>query len=271
MKPDYVLFNGGSMKPKLFQEAIIKSLGEWFPEKKPQMLVSKSLDLSVARGAAYYGKVRRGLGVKIGGGSARSYYLEITTQDASGQELEKALTIFPRGTEEGASFETSQTFFLTPNQPVSFQLYSSHIRLHDAFGQLVAIDQAEMHPLPTLQTVLRYGKKENEKIPVKLRIRSTSLGALELFLQSVKTDHQWLLEFQLKMASGQENSLASLEKTRADVTFDMNYLKEAEKLLSASFSAEKRPSVSYAVYGSPYSSRRDFVSVLLNLRRVGGI
>ena len=39
------------------------------------MLTNASLDLAVAFGAAYYGVVRRGGGIRIGGGTARSYYV----------------------------------------------------------------------------------------------------------------------------------------------------------------------------------------------------
>ena len=59
---DYLLFNGGAMKAELFQRAIYESLSRWFPKKAIQILPSVSLELAVARGAAYYGKVRRGLG-----------------------------------------------------------------------------------------------------------------------------------------------------------------------------------------------------------------
>ena len=50
-------------------------LASWNGGRPPTVLESASLDLAVARGAAYYGLVRRGLGVRIGGGSARAYYL----------------------------------------------------------------------------------------------------------------------------------------------------------------------------------------------------
>lgn len=87
--PDYVLFNGGAMKPVLFQEAILSSLSTWFPEKTPQILPSVSLDVAVARGAAYYGKARRGLGVKIGGGAARGYYLALDVQKETEASLKR--------------------------------------------------------------------------------------------------------------------------------------------------------------------------------------
>lgn len=230
-KPDYVLFNGGSMKALPFQKAILESLSQWFPEKQMKALPSVNLDLAVARGAAYYGKARRGLGVRIGGGAARGYYLAIEVKKG----VEKALTLLPRGSEEGSFYESDQTFWLAPNTPVVFNLYSSHVRLHDKSGDLVDIDAQEMQPLPSIQTVLRFGKKsgngESEKIPVHLQIGLTAIGTLELSLKSQKTEHQWALQFQLKSSSGQDNSLAALEKERSDETFDANYLQAAGQRL----------------------------------------
>ena len=45
------------------------------------LLENDRLDLAVARGAAYYGMVRRGLGVRIAAGLARSYYIGAATAD----------------------------------------------------------------------------------------------------------------------------------------------------------------------------------------------
>ena len=116
-KPDYVLFNGGAMKPQAFRQALMNALKTWFPDKVPQELESYSLDLAVSRGAAYYGKARRGAGICIGGGAARGYYLAIDVQGQS-----KALTLLPRGSEEGSTYEPEQTFWVIPNTPVIFPL-----------------------------------------------------------------------------------------------------------------------------------------------------
>lgn len=264
--PDFVLFNGGAMKPKIFQEAILQSLRAWFPGKNSSVLPTYSLDLAVARGAAYYGKARRGFGVRIGGGAARGYYLEI---DVRGEQ--KALTLLPRGAEEGAVYEPDQVFNLKPNVPVSFYLYTSHVRLHDRQGDFVPIDLQEMHRLPPIHTVLRYGKKqaqseENTKIPVRLQIRLTAIGTLELWLKSLTTDHRWTLEFQLRSASGQENSLAMIGETRRDETFDSSHLQEAEKLIEKSFldpGAFKQEKVMDGLEKAIESPRKDWPPSLL--------
>lgn len=233
--PDYVLFNGGTMKPAAFQEAVFKALNLWFPEKNVKTLESMSLDLSVSRGAAYYGKARRGEGIKIGGGAARGYYLGIMVE---GQE--KALTLLPRGSEEGTVFEPNQTFWVTPNSPVSFKLYSSHTRLQDESGTFVDIVPEEFHPLPLIQTVLRFGKGtasevSKDKIAATIGIQMTPIGTLELWIASKKTPHRWTLEFQLRNVEGQENSVGLIEKGRKDETFDKSDLEAPKRLISSLF------------------------------------
>lgn len=244
---DYLLFNGGTMKPLLFQEAIINSLRTWFPHKLPKVLPSLNLDLAVARGAAYYGKVRRGKGVAIKGGLPRTYYLEIEVKTAKGESHYQALTLLPRGSEEGHVFRSAQVFSLRANTPVAFHLLTSHVRLNDKEGSIVEIDEQEIQRLPPIQTVLRYGKKQivekiDQNIPVQLVIKLTPIGTVEIWLESQNTEHRWNLEFQLRSASGQDNSMIALEKKQQDETFEAGYLEEAKKSLEDLFKGMAKPS-----------------------------
>lgn len=236
MKPDFVLFNGGALKPASFQEAIVSSLNAWFPDKKVSVLESYHLDLAVSRGAAYYGKVRRGLGVRIGGGCPRSYYFAVS--NASG---EKAITIMPRGSDEGTSHELDCTFQLLPNTPVAFRLYSSHVRLYDQLGEMADIDLQEMQLLPPINTILRFGKGaahevNKTSIPVRLGIALTAIGTLELWFKAENSPHRWELEFQLRKESGQEASMAALDGVRQDETFDAGFLDKAKGVIKALYS-----------------------------------
>lgn len=237
--PDFVLFNGGTMKPQLFQEAVMASLNSWFPHKKVAQLSSYNLDLAVARGAAYYGKVRRGIGVKITGGAARGYYLGLDSQANQGEIVRQALTLLPRGADEGARYEPEHTFLLRPNIPVSFQLYTSHVRLDDHSGDMIGIDPEQLQPLPPIHTILRFGKKKDdptELIPVHLAVHLNAIGILEVQLKSQNTDHVWNLEFQLRTASGQDDSLSLLGATRKDELFDQTHLAESKKCIEETFS-----------------------------------
>src|SRR5690606_39469013 len=98
------------------------------------LLAHLSLDLAVARGAAYYGLVRHGLGVRIEGGSARSYYLGIEGEKGE----RRALCVVPRGMEEGTTRRLERpTFRLLVGQPVRFPLYSSTRDRFDPLGEVV--------------------------------------------------------------------------------------------------------------------------------------
>src|SRR5207249_1123583 len=101
-RPDAILFNGGALEPRVVRERLCEVVGSWHApggDWRPAELEAESLQLAVARGAAYFGLVRRGLGVRIGGGAARTYYLGL------GGEPATALCIVPRGMEEGESVE----------------------------------------------------------------------------------------------------------------------------------------------------------------------
>lgn len=265
--PEYILFNGGVMKPSLFQKAIIQSLEQWFPNNTIEVLESISLDLAVARGAAYYGKVRRGFGTQISGGIPKAFYLGIDRTNARGDKSYQALTLMPRGSTEGATFEHSTIFTLRPNMPVSFNLYNSHIRLNDKHGDFIDVDLKELQPLPAIHTILRLGKKHTENIPVKLHSKLTAIGTLELWLQSQTTEHRWLLEFQLRSVSGMENPIADLNKARQDEIFDDTFLQDAKEYLKNIYASDSKPEkMMEALEGLLNQPRREWsLSILRSL------
>ena len=149
------------------------------------------------------------------------------------------MTLLPKGSEEGSQYEPSEIFHLKPNTPVQFQLFTSHTRLHDQPGDLIAVDAAEMQPLPAIRTVLRFGKGQGGHgpvIPVHLSAALTEIGTLDLQLKAIQTPHQWKLEFQLRSETGQENYLANLAGARSDETLDAEMMQEAQSLIVDAFS-----------------------------------
>src|SRR4029077_4157647 len=70
-RPDFVLFNGGFCAPAVTRERIIEAISVWFggsrSGSRPKLLNNESaeraVESAVARGAAYYGRVRRGTGL----------------------------------------------------------------------------------------------------------------------------------------------------------------------------------------------------------------
>ena len=231
--PDYLLFNGGSLKPVIIQERIRSAVGEWFgleEEKMPRILDNPALELAVARGAAYYGLVKAGRGVRVGGGSPRSYYIGVGTQDQP-QATAKALCVVERGVEEGSAIDLADLEFkVRTNQPVAFDLYASSYRSGDHAGDTVAIDDS-LTALPPIQTVVQYGKKGVQaKIPVTLEAGYTEIGTLALWCCSRISTHRWKLQFQLR---------ASIEKTAVaeQQVFESEIVETARNTLATVFGA----------------------------------
>ncbi len=189
---DIILFNGGALKPKLLRERILKEVSKWFGRKVVRELETVSLDLAVSIGAAYYGLVRQGLGIRVGGGIPRTYYLGVVVDGKT-----KGICLVPKGTKEGERLLLPRTFKVLTNRPVKFQIYTSSLR-GDKFGEVVELNE-EFIPLPPLTTVLKFGRKGRLKeIPVELEIYLSEIGILETYCRSLETPHRWRLQFALR-------------------------------------------------------------------------
>ncbi len=194
--PNVVLFNGGSLKPDLIRKRLKEILTSWSGHPV-RVLDSRSLDLAISWGAAYYGLVTQGLGLRVGGGMARSYFVGVALDEEIRAPM--GVCLVERGTEEGKEVEVSKTFRVRTNRPVKFSLYSSTTRKGDKVGDLVPVDSDDLIKLPPLQTVLRYGKKGRDvQIPVRLGAKVTAIGTLELYCESQESPHRWRLQFQLR-------------------------------------------------------------------------
>jgi molecular chaperone DnaK (HSP70) len=192
---DAVLFNGGFMTPPALRRRVLAQLEHWQPEAgAPRELVARAPERAVAEGAAYYGLVRRGLGTRIGGGTPRSFYAGV----GQVEERETAVCVAPMGLHEGQTVELEHDFRLVTNRPVSFKLYSSTTR-EDAAGAVVALGEdtaEELLELPPIVTALRApGRGE---VTVRLQIRLTELGALEIWCAEPAGEGRWRLSFDMR-------------------------------------------------------------------------
>ena len=206
-EPDIILFNGGSLKPVVIQERIRGAIRQWFGQPDdtlPRVLDNPDPDLSVAMGAAYYGRVKIGQGVRVGSGSPRAFYLGVADpEEARNQKNGKqAICLVERGLEEGTDIELKgRQFEVLTNRPVTFDMYSSSFRSGDRCGDLVAIDDS-LTPLPPIQTIIQYGKKGAQtRIPIHIAASYTEMGALALWCRSLVSTHRWHLQFQLRKVS----------------------------------------------------------------------
>ncbi len=203
-RPDAILFNGGALTPDFVRQRVVDVVSSWFPEESggsysPRVLTNVSLDLAVAIGSAYYGVVRRGGGIRIGGGTARSFYVGFESESRD----KPWMCVVPRDAQEGDEIEIAgHELDLLTDQPVAFPLASSSVRADDKPGDLVPSHPDSILALPPLIGQMRVGRKaRSERVPVRLAARVTEVGTIELWCHSRQDERRWRLQIQLRGGS----------------------------------------------------------------------
>lgn len=200
--PDAVLFNGGVFTSPLLRDRMRSVLGAWRGHDV-RVLANAAPDHAVAEGAVAYALARRGVGLRIGGGSARSYFL-VVDADKQGKD-KRGVCILPRGAEEGEEIALPERqFSLRLGRPVRFHVVATTSDVkHVAAGELVEIDDGDRYrDLPPIAAVL---EGDGAEIPVTLACGLTEVGTLEVSCVAAE-DHarRWKLELQLRGASATE-------------------------------------------------------------------
>ena len=211
LHPSAVLFNGGVFKSALLAQRVMDTINDWLyleGAEGARMLGGADLDLAVARGAAYYSYVRRGEGVRIRGGTARSYYVAVESAMPAIPGMEppiQALCVAPFGMEEGSELELpGQEFGLVVGEPVHFRFFGSSTRRQDAIGAVLDFwGPEELIELNEIQATLSpEGRQPGDVVQVRLHARATEAGTLELL--AVANDGQrWKVEFDVRAGDGQ--------------------------------------------------------------------
>lgn len=207
LHPTAVLFNGGVFKSPLLVERLLDTLNGWLAAEgaaPARLLGGADLDLAVARGAAYYGYVKRGRGVRIRGGTARAYYIAVESAMPAVPGLEppiQALCVAPFGMEEGTDAALPpQEFGLVVGEPVHFRFFGSSVRRQDQVGTLLDFwSPDELQELDAIEATLpTEGRTSGEIVPVKLHARVTEAGTLELEAVQGGTNERWKVEFDVR-------------------------------------------------------------------------
>ena len=206
--PTALLFNGGVMAAEGIRARIEDVVGDWAKSAKappPRVLSGADLAHAVARGAACYGRARRGTGVRIRGGTARSYYVGIASSMPAvpGHPAPvKGLCVVPFGVEEGTELEVpGSEFGLLVGQTGEFRFFASTTRDEDAPGQVLdEFDTGDLEELAPLHVELE--GESGERVPVRLRAHVTEIGTLELFFVGRGKGPRWRLEFTVREAGG---------------------------------------------------------------------
>lgn len=205
--PTAVLFNGGVLKASALANRLMDVLNSWLQaEQAPpaRLLPGNDLDLAVARGATYYGFVRKGKGIRIKGGAAASYYVGIESAMPSVPGIPpeiQALCIAPFGMEEGTQQELpNEEFGLVIGEPVRFRFFASTTRREDSVGtRLNHWSREELSELDEIEITLeKEGRRAGEIVPVHLCSAVTELGTLELQAVSKQDQSRWKIEFDVR-------------------------------------------------------------------------
>jgi len=198
--PDTLLFNGGVFRAAALAERLQATLGDWRGAAL-RILHNDNPDVAVARGAVAYALVRQGHGQRIGGGSARSYFLVLEEQG----QRRQGICVLPRGTEEGHEVRLPErTFSLRLGQPVRFHLASSVADASYLPGEIATLDDEDFVRLPPIATVVQAPAGSTQRdVRVQLLTAMTEVGTLEIHcVGSEDAARRWLLEFQLRGDDG---------------------------------------------------------------------
>jgi Ethanolamine utilization protein EutJ (predicted chaperonin) len=212
--PTRILFNGGVLEAKAIRERLGDTIAAWCKEHgapAPVILSSGDLHLAVARGAAVYGLVRHGKGLRIRGGTARAYYVGIESPAPAVPGVEPpvtALCVAPLGMEEGTSAELPQAELgLVVGEEVSFRFFGSTVRKGDGAGTaLERWKDGELEELEAVHVSLpATGRSAGDVVPVTLRSEVTAIGTLLLEAvpkKPLEPRERWKIELTVRSPEG---------------------------------------------------------------------
>jgi hypothetical protein len=213
LRPTAVLFNGGVLKAEKIRGRILSTLGRWLAEAgapAPRELPAADLDLAVARGACYYGLVRKGRGLRIRGGTAQAYYVGIESPAPAVPGVPPPITAFcvaPFGVEEGSRVDLpAHELGVVVGEPVRFRFFGSSVRRGDAAGdELTRWKPGELSELSPIELTLpAEGRTAGEVVPVRLESGVTPIGTLALEavpLNPRSPDERWKVELSVRTGS----------------------------------------------------------------------
>jgi len=206
VRPTHIVFNGGVFKADALRARLGDIFRDWFGAEGAPAVVDGSLDLdfAVARGAAHYGRTKVTGGIRIRGGTARSYYVGIESSGPAVPGAERplrALCVVPHGMEEGTEAQVpGGDIGLVVGEPAHFRFFSSPVRKEDRPGDLIEHwPEGDLVETDSMEAALPASADSEEGyVPVRFESRITELGVFELWCVSTVSDERWKLEFSVR-------------------------------------------------------------------------
>jgi len=233
---DGILLNGGVLNPPLVARRLLDVVGGWSPAAPPRLLTTTSLDLAVALGAAYYGLVRRGRGIRIVSGLAHAVYVGLEHRKKKGRGRKRvrhaALCLAPQGMQEGQQVQLDgHQLSLAMGREVQFPLFTAAGH-RGRVGEVLEADDDRLQPLPPLHT--RLPGSGNRRVPVLLRARLSEVGTLDVVAARTDGKEDIRLEFDLRGQRGDGDG--DSEPTFRDL--DPDRIESAHTVLAQYFGPE---------------------------------
>ena len=184
-QPLALLLNGGAFHATAIVERVCNAI-QALTGHAPTVLSQGDPDLSVARGATAYALSLRGEGLRIGGGSARSYWIGLDN-DEHGKR--RAVCLVPRGAEPGdRQVIGGRAFALTIGRTARFDLFASSGEAGrvDRPGEVATIDDSTFVLLPPIVTAVPGTSGETR---VRLEGELSEVGTLDLECVEIEAQH----------------------------------------------------------------------------------
>lgn len=197
----HLLFNGGVFRSPVLRDRMRDTIASWFDGDIQTLGSVDDLDVSVALGAAFYGYTTVQGGIRIRGGTAKSYYVGIETAGLAipgAPRPLRAVCVAPQGMEEGSSTDVpGEQVGIVVGTPARFRFFGSSVRNHDVAGsRLDRWSPEELTESEPIEVTLHSDDESSrEFVPVRFESRVTELGMLELWCHAVDGDEAWKLEF----------------------------------------------------------------------------
>ncbi len=209
--PIQLLLNGGVFKStalqQRLQEAVSKLRESGQSESQAAVAVlgtPDDLDFAVARGAAYYGWTKQFGGVRIRGGTARSYYVGVESAGLAIPGMPRplqAVCVVPFGMEEGSELDVpGREIGLVVGREAKFRFFAAANRKADTVGTILREwDEDDLVETAPMELTLDVSIPPDEGfVPVRFHSRVSELGVFELWCKSTRDEQQWKLEFNVR-------------------------------------------------------------------------
>jgi hypothetical protein len=196
-------------RSELLRQRLLETLNSWLSAvgaPPARALPNADYDLAVARGASYYGLVRRGRGIRVRGGTAQAFYVGIESPMPAVPGMEppiNALCVAPFGMEEGSRVLLPQAeLAVVVGESVTFRFFGSSTRRDDAAGTLLESPERELEELaPISITLPTQGRSAGDLVGVTLEAVITEVGTLALFARPLEprvADEHWKVELSVR-------------------------------------------------------------------------